>query len=453
MNGVLQVIPVERGQQVGPGTNLARVADPSTLKATSGSRRRRRRIWRSASRRTSTRATATSRATSRASTRLDERHGRRGRDARRRAAAGRASGPQRGRRHRARAARERAPGRAAGVRPGEQTVGLFKLIPTDGKIMAGQEAGHEATQTPVKLGKASVQFIEVLEGLKEGDRVVLSDMSQYDGFEPHQVELAEGVEMSSRPDAHQSRRRHEDLLHRRSRDARPGGHPPRDPARRVHLDCRAVGLRQVDAALDSRPARHADRRQLRAERPVGGGPAALRARARAQPRDRVHLPELQPDRRPDRLRERRAAAHLSRHEVGRAQGARDGRAREGRHVAPREAPAEPALRRSAAARRRGPRRLRLAVDPARRRAHRQPRLEERRGGHGPAAASCTRKARPSAWSRTIRATPSTPSDRFTCSTAASSRKTPPEAVRRTSRRAASTSATSRTVARFSPWRP
>ena len=33
MSGVLQVVPVERGQQVGPGTNLARVADPSTLKA------------------------------------------------------------------------------------------------------------------------------------------------------------------------------------------------------------------------------------------------------------------------------------------------------------------------------------------------------------------------------------------------------------------------------------
>jgi hypothetical protein len=27
-----------------------------------------------------------------------------------------------------------------------------------------------------------VQFIEVLEGLQEGDRVVLSDMSQYDGY-------------------------------------------------------------------------------------------------------------------------------------------------------------------------------------------------------------------------------------------------------------------------------
>ena len=79
------------------------------------------------------------------------------------------------------------------------------------------------------------------------------------------------------------------------------------------------------------------------------------------------------------------------------------------------------------------------VDPARRRADRQPRLEERRGGHGRCCTSCTRKARPSAWSRTTRATRSTPSARFTCSTAASSRKTPPAAVRRTSKRAASTS--------------
>src|SRR5205814_2929623 len=33
MSGVLQVVPVERGAQVGPGAQLARVADPSTLKA------------------------------------------------------------------------------------------------------------------------------------------------------------------------------------------------------------------------------------------------------------------------------------------------------------------------------------------------------------------------------------------------------------------------------------
>ncbi len=54
-----------------------------------------------------------------------------------------------------------------------------------------------------------------------------------------------------------------------------------------------------------------------------------------------------------------------------------------------EAPAEPALRRSAAARRRRPRGLRLAVDPAGRRADRQPRLEERRIGDDPAAGTAS----------------------------------------------------------------
>jgi hypothetical protein len=37
-------------------------------------------------------------------------------------------------------------------------------------------------QTSVKFGRSSVQYIEVVEGLKEGDHVVLSDMSQYDGY-------------------------------------------------------------------------------------------------------------------------------------------------------------------------------------------------------------------------------------------------------------------------------
>ena len=41
--------------------------------------------------------------------------------------------------------------------------------------------------------------------------------------------------------------------------------------------------------------------------------------------------------------------------------------------------------------------VRRAVDPAGRRADRQPRLEERRSGDGSARASCTRAARRSAW--------------------------------------------------------
>jgi HlyD family secretion protein len=50
------------------------------------------------------------------------------------------------------------------------TITLFKLVPgTD-----------EAIRVPVKLGRASVNHIEVLEGLSVGDTVLLSDMSQYE---------------------------------------------------------------------------------------------------------------------------------------------------------------------------------------------------------------------------------------------------------------------------------
>jgi HlyD family secretion protein len=50
------------------------------------------------------------------------------------------------------------------------TITLFRVNP-DGK---------EALRVPVKLGRASVNSIEVVEGLKAGDKVILSDMSQYD---------------------------------------------------------------------------------------------------------------------------------------------------------------------------------------------------------------------------------------------------------------------------------
>ncbi len=54
----------------------------------------------------------------------------------------------------------------------DTTIGLFKIDP-DGK---------GATRVNVKLGRASVNTIEVKEGLKVGDRVILSDMSQYDQY-------------------------------------------------------------------------------------------------------------------------------------------------------------------------------------------------------------------------------------------------------------------------------
>jgi HlyD family secretion protein len=40
-----------------------------------------------------------------------------------------------------------------------------------------------ATRVPVKVGRASVQYIQVLDGLKEGDVVILSDMSHQDGVD------------------------------------------------------------------------------------------------------------------------------------------------------------------------------------------------------------------------------------------------------------------------------
>jgi HlyD family secretion protein len=54
----------------------------------------------------------------------------------------------------------------------QSTVGLFKL-----------DATGEATRAQVQLGRSSVNTIEVLGGLAEGDQVVLSDMSAWDQFE------------------------------------------------------------------------------------------------------------------------------------------------------------------------------------------------------------------------------------------------------------------------------
>jgi 16S rRNA (cytidine1402-2'-O)-methyltransferase len=64
------------------------------------------------------------------------------------------------------------------------------------------------------------------------------------------------------------------------------------------------------------------RRPVRPQHPAGHRPFAVRTGARAQPRGRLHLPELQPDWRPHRLRERRAAPHLPRHALVGAQNAR-----------------------------------------------------------------------------------------------------------------------------------
>ena len=53
------------------------------------------------------------------------------------------------------------------------TVGIFKLV-------AGSS---EAVRTPVKLGRSSVNTIEILSGLEPGDQVILSDTSSMDAHE------------------------------------------------------------------------------------------------------------------------------------------------------------------------------------------------------------------------------------------------------------------------------
>jgi HlyD family secretion protein len=50
------------------------------------------------------------------------------------------------------------------------TVGLFKVDPD----------GTGAARVQVRLGRTSVNTIEVMDGLKEGDRIILSDTSQWD---------------------------------------------------------------------------------------------------------------------------------------------------------------------------------------------------------------------------------------------------------------------------------
>ena len=172
--GMLQLVPVERGQQVGPGTNLARVADPSRLKAElkiAETQAKDIQIGQSAE--------------------IDTRNG-------------------------------TVKGKVIRIDPsvinGTRTVdvsldgdlpkGAVPDLSVDGTIELerlpdvlfmgrpafGQEQstvtlfkidsdGTYANRTQVKLGVSSVSTVEVLSGLKVGDRVILSDMSQYDAYD------------------------------------------------------------------------------------------------------------------------------------------------------------------------------------------------------------------------------------------------------------------------------
>ncbi len=58
------------------------------------------------------------------------------------------------------------------------TISMFKLDPT----------GNGATRVQVKTGRASVNQIQIDSGLKEGDTVILSDMSRWDNTDRVRLE-------------------------------------------------------------------------------------------------------------------------------------------------------------------------------------------------------------------------------------------------------------------------
>jgi HlyD family secretion protein len=173
MHGVLQQVPVEVGAQVGPGTNLARVADPANLKAElriPETQTRDLRIGQLAE--------------------VDTRNGVvKGRVARiDPAAVGGTVGVDV-------ILEDDLP---AGARPDQSvdgTVLLEQLIDVvyvsrpaigqeNGTIMLFKLTGDgHAVQTRVELGRSAVSQIEVRSGLQPGDQVILSDMSAHDSFE------------------------------------------------------------------------------------------------------------------------------------------------------------------------------------------------------------------------------------------------------------------------------
>lgn len=177
MSGILQLVPVERGQQVGPGTNLARVANPSNLKAElriAETQTKDIRIGQFAE--VDTRNGVVKGHV----TRIDpaSQGGTVGVDIV-------MDGPL-----------------PPGARPDLSVDGTVLLERLTNVVFVGRPAfgqenstvtifkvqpSGEAIATKVKLGRASVNVIEILEGLHPGDQVILSDMSQYDAFDRVQL--------------------------------------------------------------------------------------------------------------------------------------------------------------------------------------------------------------------------------------------------------------------------
>jgi HlyD family secretion protein len=174
MSGVLQVVPVERGQQLAAGTNVARVANPSVLKAELQISE------------TQTKDIAIGQ-----SAEIDTRNGIvKGHVVRiDPAAKGGTVGVD--------VTLDGA--LPAGARADQSVDGTIELERLNNVVYTGHAtfaaenatvtlfrltpAGDEAVRVKVTFGRSSVNTIEVKAGLKPGDQVILSDMSQYDGFD------------------------------------------------------------------------------------------------------------------------------------------------------------------------------------------------------------------------------------------------------------------------------
>jgi HlyD family secretion protein len=172
--GVLQLVPVDVGQQVSPGTNLARVADPTELKAEL-------RIAETQAKDVQIGQPAL----------VDTRNG---------VVAGRVvridpavqqgtvtvdvtlEGPL-----------------PRGARPDLSVDGTIELERLEDILYVGRpafgqenslvslfkvtEQGREAHRVRVQFGRSSVNHIEIVEGLQVGDQVILSDMSAWDAYD------------------------------------------------------------------------------------------------------------------------------------------------------------------------------------------------------------------------------------------------------------------------------
>ncbi len=172
-SGVLQQVSVEVGQQVTPGTNLARVADPSSLKA--------------ALQIAETQAKDIQLGQPVA---IDTRNG---------VVAGRVQRIDPAVQQGTVTVDVKLEGNLPqGARPDLSVDGTIELERLENVLYVGRPAfggtdstigmfrvedeGRSAVRVPVRLGRSSVNTVEILEGLREGDEVILSDTSQWDNF-------------------------------------------------------------------------------------------------------------------------------------------------------------------------------------------------------------------------------------------------------------------------------